>query len=78
MAPPAGSVQATAVMGAGRWGDISVFGVDCTDGLKLDADIPPRHACQYTADVVKRMMILDPATKVRRHFSGTISRAIRS
>jgi len=63
---PAGSVQATAVLGAGRWGDISVFGEDCTGGLKLDAVIPPQHACQYAADVVKRMMILDPATKVIR------------
>ena len=61
---PAGSVQATAVLGAGRWGDISVFGEDCTGGLKLGAVIPSRHACQYAADVVKRMMILDPATKV--------------
>ena len=68
---PQDSVKATAVMGAGRWGDVD----SAASGLQLldDADykdkdslygIPFEHACQYAADVVKRQMIFDPNVKV--------------
>jgi len=60
--PPDGSVPATAIMGVGRWGNTSVFGIDCSAGLKLHSvkvGIPPQQACHYASDVMKRMMIVD-------------------
>lgn len=59
VAPPEGSVPATAIMGIGRWGDTKVFSVDCAAGLKLGAEIPTQHACHYTSDTLKRLMIRD-------------------
>ena len=66
VAPPVGSVPATAVMGIGRWGDTKVFGVDCTGGLKLDTSIPPQHASHYASDILKRHMIMDAKNTIIR------------
>jgi hypothetical protein len=60
--PPDGSVPATAIMGIGRWGNTSVFGIDCSAGLKLysvEIGIPGERACHYASDIMKRMMIVD-------------------
>ncbi|MBK9258719.1 MAG: hypothetical protein IPM54_02660 [Polyangiaceae bacterium] len=68
-APPEGSVPATAIMGVGRWGDTKVFGIDCTAGLKIHSvttGLSEEQACQYAADVVKRLMIVDRKNTVIR------------
>lgn len=60
--PPDGSVPATAIMGIGRWGNTSVFGIDCSAGLKshsVEVGIPPVQACHYASDILKRILIVD-------------------
>ncbi|MBL4637423.1 MAG: hypothetical protein JKY56_26440 [Kofleriaceae bacterium] len=66
VAPPAGSVVATAIMGVGRWGDTKVFGADGTKGLKLGKELPNKLACHYASDTIKRLMISDPKNTLIR------------
>lgn len=66
VAPPDGSVPATAIMGIGRWGDTKVFSTDCSGGLKLNSPIPAQHACHYASDYLKRLMINDKKNRFIR------------